>query len=223
MNTDPADGKPACHPPRCDPRVARSRAAVLAATAEIIAAEGLAGVSIEAVATRSGVAKTTIYRHWDSRAALVVDAFRAMSAPCAVPDTGRLRDDLVSLMTALAAQLAGAPWACALAGLLDAVSRDPELQTLHGRFMTEVRGPFNAVLDRAVARGELPPDVDRARVGMLLAGPLFYARMVLMTPVTDPAAVAAMVDAVLPGLCPAGPDPRPTPTATISAASTPGS
>lgn len=200
MTSDAPHHTSACGPPRCDPRVARSRAAVLAATAELIASEGIAAVSIEAVAARSGVAKTTIYRHWDSRAALVVDAFRDMAETCAAPDTGNLRDDLVGLMTGLAAQLADAPWARALAGLLDAAAGDPELESLHKDFMTEVRRSFNAVLDRAVGRGELPADVDRTRAGMLLAGPLFYARMVLLAPVTDPVAVAALVDVVLPGL-----------------------
>lgn len=185
---------------RCDPRVARSRAAVLAAAADLVREEGLTGVSIEAIAARSGVAKTTIYRHWPSRAALVVDAFRSMSDPCEPPDTGSVRDDLVLLLGSLAAKLAGDGFACALGGLLEAAERDPELGRLHAAFMVEVRGPFGDVLDRGIARGELPADLDRSLAAMLLPGPLFYRRMVARDPVTDPADVAALVDAVLPVL-----------------------
>lgn len=185
---------------RRDPRVARSRAAVLAAATGLVREEGMTGVSIEAVSARSGVAKTTIYRHWPSRAALVVDAFRALSEPCTPPDTGSVRDDLVRLLESLAAKLAGEGFACALGGLLEAAERDPELGRLHAAFMVEVRGPFADVLDRGVARGELPADLDRSLAAMLLPGPLFYRRMVAREPVTDPAEVAALVDAVLPVL-----------------------
>ena len=64
----------------CDPRVARSRAAVLAATVDLLGELGHAGTTVEAIAERSGVAKTTIYRHWPSRAPLLIDAFHSSGA-----------------------------------------------------------------------------------------------------------------------------------------------
>ncbi len=84
---------------RADPRVVRSKATIIDACAELIAQEGFSGVSIEAVAARSGAAKTTIYRHWPSREALCIEAFGTCSGPSSpLPDTGTLRDDLVAVL-----------------------------------------------------------------------------------------------------------------------------
>ena len=62
--------------PPCDPRVARSRAKLLAAATEILIETGPSSVTVDAVAERSGVAKSTLYRHWESRSALLVDVLR---------------------------------------------------------------------------------------------------------------------------------------------------
>lgn len=91
-----------------DPRMARSRAAVLGTALELLVERGIAGTTIEAIAQRSGVAKTTIYRQWNSQAALTLDALRSILRPPADPDTGTLRGDLVALLTGFAAALADA-------------------------------------------------------------------------------------------------------------------
>ena len=83
---------------RPDPRVERSRQAILEATLQLLARDGDVGsLTVEAVAARSGVAKTTIYRHWPTKQALVVDAVRVVCFPeAATPNTGDLRADLVA-------------------------------------------------------------------------------------------------------------------------------
>src|SRR3712207_7645107 len=75
----------------------RSRAAVLAATLRLLAERGIAGTTIEAVAETSGVAKTTIYRQWNSQGGLVLDAFDSIVQPPPDPATGSLRTDLIDL------------------------------------------------------------------------------------------------------------------------------
>ncbi len=190
----------AAGPVRCDPRVARSRAAVLAAAADLVAEAGVPALTIEAVAARSGVAKTTIYRHWPSRAALVVDAVHGMGCGMDAPATGVLRDDLVALLGRLAAELRDSPWAAALAGLADAAQRDPEMATLQREVIRRSARGLDAVLDAAAARGDLPAPVDRSRAAMLLAGPLFFRRLVSLEPLDEPGLVESVVDAVLPSL-----------------------
>jgi AcrR family transcriptional regulator len=184
----------------CDPRVARSRAAVLAACAGLLTDHGFAGVTIEAVAARSGVAKTTIYRHWPSRPALLVDAFRSLGCPAPPPGTGDLRRDLVTLAGGLARELDRAPWAALLPSLTAEARRDPELGALHREFMAECRAPVLAVVRAAVARGELAADVDPAIAAALVAGPLFYRRFVSLEPLDEPGLPERVVDAALEGL-----------------------
>ena len=182
---------------RADPRVIRSKASILEACAELISEEGFAGVSIEAVAARSGTAKTTIYRHWPSREALLIEAFGICSdAPYDSPDTGSLRDDLIAVLSGLALKLNEGGWCSALSSLADAASRDAELERLHISTLALRRKPLTDVLERGIARGDLPAGMDIEDAVALLGGPLFYRAMLARQPV-EPAFVNRTVDAAL--------------------------
>ena len=85
-----------------DPRVTRTKEHVLAVAGDLLADEGRQGFSIDAVAKRSGVARTTIYRHWPELGDLLFDTFRAMGHVVPIVETGSVRDDLVALYGALA-------------------------------------------------------------------------------------------------------------------------
>lgn len=185
---------------RTDPRVVRSRAAILDACADLIAEEGFAGVTIEAVAARSGAAKTTVYRHWPSRAALLVEAFGICSGPPGVlADTGSTRDDVREVLVGLSRNLNDGDWLAAMGSLLDAAARDPELARLHAATLAERRRPLTDALDRGVARGDLPGDLDVEHAVSVLAGPLFYRALVDRDPVGADF-IAAVVDGALPTL-----------------------
>jgi AcrR family transcriptional regulator len=171
---------------RPDPRVARSRESVLAAAAELLAEEGAAGFSIDAVARRSGVARTTIYRHWPEPPALLFDAFRHAAEPTPAPDTGSLHDDLVELYTHLSENLPGTCYGRMLPVLLDAASRDPLLAPIHREFIRERRQPAREVIRRGVERGEAPADVDVEALIDRLAGPVFYRFLVVQEPYRRP-------------------------------------
>jgi AcrR family transcriptional regulator len=149
---------------------------VLTATHELLTETGLGGLSVDAVARRSGVAKTTIYRHWPSRSALVLDACSRMRAQPEVPDTGSLTTDLLVLAKDLASRLSSARWATVLPSIVDAAERDPELAALHARLHAELIVAFQAVLERGQHRSELAPDCDLSAVVASLIGPLFYRR-----------------------------------------------
>src|SRR5215470_19613304 len=77
------------------PRSAQSHQAILEATLTLFAQEGLAGLSIEAIAEHAGVGKTTIYRRWSSKEDVIKDALDLFRAGNPVPDTGNIRNDLL--------------------------------------------------------------------------------------------------------------------------------
>lgn len=183
-----------------DPRVVRSRASILEACAELISEEGFSGVSIEAVAARSGAAKTTIYRHWPSRAALLIDAVGSCAdAPFPTPDSGSLRDDLVTVLGRLADKLSDEGWCSTMRSLADAAGRDPELARLHAVTIADRRRPLTDIIERAIDRGELSAGLDLERAVAALAGPLFYRAMISRERL-DEDFVAWTVDRALPAL-----------------------
>jgi AcrR family transcriptional regulator len=181
-----------------DPRVQRSRAAVLAATLELLAHRGIAGTTIEAVAQRSGIAKTTIYRQWSSQAELVLDTFAGLLHPPADPDTGTLDGDLLDLVTGLARSASSGPAAALMFALVDAAERDPAFAALHRREAAARHAVVLAVITRGIRRGELPADTDPAEVLDLIAGPIFHRRAVTGGTI-DAGFAARVVDRVLTG------------------------
>src|ERR1051326_970845 len=92
-----------------DVRVRHSKEVIMATTYELLSEEGLAGVTVDAVARRSGVAKTTIYRHWPSREALLLDACAQMGPHFDVPNAGSLSKDLHALAERVVEQLLAGP------------------------------------------------------------------------------------------------------------------
>src|ERR1700677_4626616 len=97
-------------PATLDKRVIRSKELVLKETYTLLSQGGISGVSVDEISRRSGVAKTTIYRHWPSRSALLLDACSQIGAPQPVPDTGSLSGDLRVLTETLANGLRTATW-----------------------------------------------------------------------------------------------------------------
>jgi AcrR family transcriptional regulator len=159
-----------------DDRVERSKSAVLATTYELLTKSGLSGVSVDEVSRRSGVAKTTIYRHWPSREALLLDACaQASSIKPQDPDTGSLKGDLELLARDIAARLEQ-PWSSMLPSIIDAAERDKELASLQSRIHAQTREAFVTVIERAQERGELPRSQDPRELVALIFGPLLYRR-----------------------------------------------
>jgi AcrR family transcriptional regulator len=99
---------------KLDGRVRRSRERVLTTTFELLGESGVGGFSVDEVARRSGVAKTTIYRHWPSREALVIDACSRITDEQHVPDTGSLEGDVTAILTNIGQLLGTARWSSVL-------------------------------------------------------------------------------------------------------------
>ena len=156
---------------------ARSEDAILRAALDLLAEEGFAGLTVDAVAARAGVGKATIYRHWGSRARLVHDAAQCLHEHEEPPDTGDLRADLEIMLGRLAEFLASPDTGRVLASLLDAAERDAELASLREEHTRQKRAVVRHAFERAAARGELADDIDLDAVVDLTVGPLFYRRL----------------------------------------------
>lgn len=168
-----------------DKRIERSRDKVLRETYRILSEQGFSGASIDAIAKQSGVAKTTIYRHWPSRADLLLDACAKMGSKTEPPDTGELKEDLTILLSHLAQELKLARWSSILPSIVDAAERDPDVATVYKKLHGDLMAPYRTVLIRAQERGELSKEVQISDVLAMTVGALFYRRWYTREPITQ--------------------------------------
>jgi AcrR family transcriptional regulator len=168
-----------------DVRVRRSRATVLGITAELLFERGFAGASVDEITRRSGVAKTTIYRHWPTRGDLLRDACSSIGTPLEVPDTGSFEGDVTVLLTNLAHLLRSAKWTSVLPSVIDAAERDPDIAAMYSKLQAGYSAPLQSIIQRAMQKGELPKTEDAALLVAALTGPLFYRRWFSREPLTS--------------------------------------
>lgn len=159
-----------------DKRVARSKANVLAETYRQLVKSGIAGVSIDEISRTCGVSKTTIYRHWPSRSALLIDACSRLGKPPEIPDTGTLKGDVRALLTQMADQLQNANWSTVYPSIIDAAERDSEIAILQAALHRAFMKPFEGVVERAKARGEISSRHSTSDLVAAVVGPLFFHR-----------------------------------------------
>lgn len=172
---------------------------ILDATLDLLDSVGYSDLRVDDVANRVGVAKSTVYRRWPSKATLVSAAIdRLYLGRVTVPDTGDLRSDLVALLDNSYALIVAGPGRV-LPDLLRESGRTPELTDLISETMHARRRLYTQVLNRAIARGEIPPEVDTELAIDLLLGPLWVRLLVTGAPVTSKTA-REVVDSILPGL-----------------------
>lgn len=158
------------------PRSERSRRAILSAAGALLRERGLRAMSIEAVAGRAGVSKRTIYRWWPSKGVLALDAIYVewSRARGATPDSGGLEGDLRSRLRATVRVLRRPTLGSTLAELIGEAQTDPELDEAYTEHvLAPLRAQIRLILERAVARGELEPDLDLEAAIDLLQGPLY--------------------------------------------------
>jgi TetR/AcrR family transcriptional regulator, regulator of autoinduction and epiphytic fitness len=180
-----------------DPRVERSRRVILEAVLDELGDVGYGALTIEAVAARAGVGKSTIYRHWPGKLELVEDAFRTLKASVVVPDQGTLRDRVVAVIEQVACLVAESTYSSCMPALIDAAERDPKVRDFHSRFSAERRDVLVGILRDAVETGELPATTDPELLADALVGPVLLRRLMLGQPV-GPEIAPALVDQLLP-------------------------
>jgi len=181
-------------------RSARVRAAALAATLEELAEEGYSTLSLDSVARRAGVHKTTLYRRWGTREALVLEAMlERVSERVPVPDTGSLRDDLLALAGAAAATMTTPEGEAHVRAVAAAGSHDSALAAANRQFWEERLALDAVVVERAVARGEVPAGTEPRPVIEALLGPLYF-RLLVTGERPDRRFIGQVVDLVIDGV-----------------------
>ncbi len=179
-----------------DPRVEHTRRVVLQAAAEVVAERGFADASIDAIAQRSGVARSTIYRHWPDRMTLLLGAVRSLLPPPQVPTDGDARSILTALATQLSEMLAAEPLGSIVATLIAESHRDQRLNELREKLFGQRVVEVAEVLREALGREELPAGLQVATLVDDVSAPIFFHALAMRAPV-DAAWIEGRVDQVL--------------------------
>lgn len=167
-------------------RTARTAEAVYAATISELSARPYADISVETIAARAGVHKTTVYRRWGTKAELVAQALAgAAAAAIEVPDTGTIESDLRALSRSVGAVLADPGGAAITRALLAGAAESAEIGALMDRFWATRLAAISAIVDRAVQRGEISTGTDAAGIMNAVAAPLYYRLLVTREPITE--------------------------------------
>ena len=168
-----------------EPRIARTREVVFAAAIDIVAERGFAGATIDAIARRAGVARSTIYRNWPNRIDLLLEATATEIGGIEAIPVGDLRRDLVTLVRHLADVLASDRLGSIAAALIVESRRDAELDALRERFLGHRRRAVGNVMRAAIERGEVRADTDVLAAVDELSAAVFYRVMILRIAVDE--------------------------------------
>ncbi|WP_341927701.1 TetR/AcrR family transcriptional regulator [Nocardioides psychrotolerans] len=192
--TSAASGTVAAH---TRPRVEGVREQeILDATLDVLAELGYDRLTMDAVATRAKASKATLYRRWNDKASLVIDALLSHKGPLIVPDTGTLRGDLVASFCGMGG-LTDHQQIAVFASLLTAVARDADFALAFRRdFIGPKVGVALQIFERARDRGEVNPDVDLDLLATAVPGIVLH-RLFLLGHTPDEAVIARVIDQII--------------------------
>jgi AcrR family transcriptional regulator len=198
-----ADTAASCEPGLATAILARGRPrssdadhAIEASTLALLEEEGFASLTMAGVAARAGVSTATLYRRWPSKVDLVVGVLAKLGEDAPTIDTGSLAGDLTALLTHTASKLGGDRGRL-FEGLVGDGLRHPALSdALRVRLLAPRRAELTAMLDRAVARGEIPRPDDASVTVSLITGALYERRLISGEPIT-PGVVRTLVTLLL--------------------------
>ncbi len=159
--------------------------AVLHAADDLLVERGFAGVTIEGIAARAGVAKQTIYRWWPSKVDVLLDTLiDDAQGRLAIPDTGSAIDDARRYLRNVASFVTKHPAGKVLLALIGEAQHDEEMaSTFHARYLDPQRAAERAMLTRGVTSGELPARLDIDAALDALCGPVYYRALVTGGPI----------------------------------------
>jgi TetR/AcrR family transcriptional regulator, regulator of autoinduction and epiphytic fitness len=180
-----------------DPRIERSRLVIRQAALDELGDVGYGAFTIESVAARAGVAKSTIYRHWTDKLDLIADAFETFHEH-AVPDIeGASPRERVQLLVRHVAEIVvHSTFSACIPALIEGAQRDPRLRAFHYRYSAARRQGLIDAIAAGVAAGDFPASLDPELAALALLGPIFYRRLMSGEPF-DPQRTDELVDAVL--------------------------
>jgi len=161
-----------------DPRIERTQAAVRRAATDLLVEGGPAAVTVDAVVARSGVAKSTIYRHWKTRDDLLVDAVQCKVPQLAVPPPDlAFEPALRDAVRTFVAVFEDPEWTRVQPAILLLKLTEPSIAVVQQDMHDEQRAIFAEIVRRGVAEGALPPGIDLEELAAHLIGPIFFAQV----------------------------------------------
>jgi TetR/AcrR family transcriptional regulator, regulator of autoinduction and epiphytic fitness len=180
-----------------DPRIERSRQVILGAALEELGKIGYGGFTIESVATRAGVGKSTIYRHWPDKLALITDAFQTFHED-ALPNVeiGSPHEKVARVLYHVAEVVASSTFSSCIPALIDAAERDRNVRKFYIRFQRAAREPLIKVIGDGVADGTFPPHIDPELAAFAMLGAIFFCRL-MTNKRFDPEHVQDLISTVL--------------------------
>ncbi len=182
---------------RVDPRIERSRQVILRAALQELGEAGYGAFTIESVAARAGVGKSTIYRHWPCKVALIADAFEAAHQHAAPPVGGLTAREAVERLLRHVAEIVTDPaFAAPIPALIEGAERDPRLREFRHRYSALRRQSLTSLIIQGIADGEFRTRADPGLAAQVLLGPIFYQRLLTSEPF-DPGRVAELIAVVL--------------------------
>jgi AcrR family transcriptional regulator len=193
------------NPRRGRPRSPETDSAIVDATLELIADEGLTGLSVESVAARAGVGKATIYRRWPSKEALVCDALAQLAADdVPLPDSVGVRERLLAVLEHIRCKSPETQVGRIMPRMLSHATSQPDLFRLYyDQVLRPRRARVEAIIADAQAAGELRADLDPELAVTLVIAPMLYLNLMQAARgKPGPGTSEAIVDAVLAGLAP---------------------
>ena len=192
------NGTPDASPAAGRPRSEEAHRAILEATLELLVEVGFSAMTVEGIASRAGVGKATIYRRWPSKLPLVVEAYGRLPG-FDEADTGDLAEDLKKMLRGYLQAFNASPLSAVLPSLAGERAHNPELEGLFEPVSKDRRQPLIRALERAVDRGDVPPDVDLELAADLVVGPIAVA-LFFKGGRLNPRMVGPMVDMALSGI-----------------------
>jgi AcrR family transcriptional regulator len=167
-------------------RTARTRDAVFAAALDELGDAGYSATSVEAIAARAGVHKTTVYRRWGTKDALLAEVLaQAAEDRIDVTDSGDVDRDMEALALAVLTTLTSPAGGATVRAIVTAAPSSPELGAVLTKFWTARRAHVGPIIEAAIARGQLPSDTDAAELMRYVAAPLYFQLLMTDDPLTE--------------------------------------
>lgn len=179
-----------------DPRVERSRRIICEAALEELAEAGYGGFTIESVAARANVGRSTVYRHWTSKLNLITDALETLNKQ-PIPDVNSdtPHEQLEALLRHLTDALSRTTFSSCIPALIEAAEHDRTVRDFLYSYSSRRNRALVNVLRRGIETGDFPPTLNPELASAALAGAIFYRRLMTNKPLepSDASALAKLV------------------------------
>ncbi len=171
------------------PLSSEARAKTLGTALTVLQDVGVEGFTVDEVARRSGVAKSTIYRHFSSTNDLMLSAFGCLIVPLPTPNTGSLRGDLLAFVDSNREFMTDETIPRTFLGLLNRSANDPDFAEVHQAFVEEQRRPIKTMIQLAQGRGEVHPDLNLDIAMDVIEGPFMLRKIMRFIPIDEDSAL----------------------------------